>query len=65
MINYQVYKEFKEKLGKNIYFHFKNGNGEITNLNFYKRAVKGMKPYKNDEHQRAFEAWIKNNIKQK
>lgn len=63
MVNYKAYKETKIKMGNNIYFHFKNGNGEITYLNFYKRAFKGMKPYKNSEYQRAFENWIKANIK--
>ena len=63
MIDYSAYKDIKEKMGKNLYFHFKNGNGEITNLNFYKRALKGFKKYKNSEYQKAFEAWIKMNIK--
>ena len=50
--NSEVYKGIKEKMGKNLYFHYKNGNGEITYLNFYKRAMRGMKPYKNEDELR-------------
>lgn len=64
-LNSETYKGIKEKMGKNLYFHYKNGNGEITYLNFYKRAMKGMKPYKNEDFQKAFERWIKENIKRK
>ena len=63
MIDYNAYKDIKNKMGDRIYFHYTNGNGEITYLNFYKRALKGFKRYKNPEHQKAFEAWIKMNIK--